>query len=148
MVRVTLFPLLIEWQVGRKSESLWQWNATDLGFVLIYFMTVACFLLLFISYSLGEQQSLFGFLSFMAETCTLKHISQSSPRPPPRRPTTATSPSQTPKIKFPKLSRCIGYARMLPCTVSFVIISSEGFNMGLLRGEWTGYLCQLSLSLS
>lgn len=46
-----------------------------------YFMTVACFLWLFTSCSLGEQWSFLGSLNFIAETSPSKHINQTFPPP-------------------------------------------------------------------
>lgn len=67
------------WKEKRVSHSsvemLSVWD------LFCYFVTVACFLLLFISYALGEERSVFGSLNFIAEPSPVKHINQTFPPP-------------------------------------------------------------------
>lgn len=78
---MTFFLLLMKGWVGRKrSESPWQWNATNLGFDSLFYdccLFPDAIHFLFI----GGTIIPFGFFSFIAETSTSKYISYTSPFP-------------------------------------------------------------------
>ena len=91
MVRVTLFPLLIEWGVRRKrSESLWQWNGTNLGLCFILLVYNCCLfpVAIYFLFMLGTT-ILPWLLGFHSWDIHFKNISQTFPLP------TTSSPSQT-----------------------------------------------------
>lgn len=99
------------------------------GICFYYFMTVACFLLLFTSCSLGEQWSFFGFLNFIAETSLSKHISQTF-SPPYHLITISNARNQISKI-VQKYWMC----RNVGTWFLFGFTFYGAFNMGLVRGH-------------